>query len=65
MTALSGMTTRQAVTAMMFCQIAHKHGVQIDFDFSDCRNPKVNFTGGTQQQHEALARELAEKFQEV
>lgn len=65
MTAIRGATTAQAVMAMMFCQIAMKHGIEVDFDFTDYRNPKVNFTGGTQRQHEELARELADKFQEV
>jgi hypothetical protein len=65
MSAIRGATTEQAVAVMLFHQIASKHGIQVDFDFTDYRNPIVNFTGGTTQQHEALARELADKFQEV
>ena len=65
MSAIRGATTQQAVCAMMFCQIASKYGIQVDFDFTDSRNPKVNFTGGTNEQHQCLARELADKFKEV
>ena len=65
MTAIRGATTNQAVAVMMFRHIAEKYGIQVDFDFTDYRNPKVNFTGGTNEQHLCLARELAEKFREV
>jgi thymidine phosphorylase len=65
MTAVLGMTTEQAITAFLFIEIAKKHGIDVDFDFSDYRNPQVNFIGGTREQHEALAMELAQKFQEV
>jgi hypothetical protein len=65
MGAMLGATTSQAITAFLFIEIARKHGIDVDFDFSDYRNPQVNFIGGTREQHEALAMELAEKFEEV
>ncbi len=65
MTAIKCATTDQAVMAMMFCQIARKHGVEVEFDFSDYLNPKVNFIGGTDEQHFNLALELESKFREV
>jgi hypothetical protein len=65
MGAIMGATTEQASAVFLFQHIAKKHGIEVEFDFSDYRNPKVNFIGGTAEQHEALACELAEKFDEV
>jgi len=65
MGAILGATTAQATMAFLFLTIAKKYGIDVEFDFSDYRNPKVNFIGGTDTQHEALACELADKFNEV
>jgi hypothetical protein len=65
MGAILGATNSQAITAFLFIEIAKKHGIDVDFDFSDYRNPQVNFIGGTEEQHYALALELAQKFEEV
>ena len=65
MGAIMGATTQQAKTAFIFLEMARRHGIEVEFDFSDQYNPKVNFIGGTYEQHSALALELAEKFEEV
>jgi hypothetical protein len=65
MGAIMGATTAQAAMTFLFIRIAEKHGIEVEFDFTDYRNPKVNFIGGTDEQHQALACELADKFEEV
>ena len=65
MGAILGATTAQAEMAFELLAMATKHQIDVEFDFSNPYNPKANFIGGTQAQQDALARELADKFQEV
>jgi len=65
MGATMGTMTEQATVIFLFSTIAEKHGIKAEFDLSDPYNPKVNFIGGTEEQQEALALELADKFDEV
>jgi len=62
MGAIIGATTEVAVMCMVFQDLARKHGIDCDFDFTDPNRPEVNFYNGTKEQHQALAIELEDKF---